>query len=176
MTIISARHGVMACDSCWNDNDLVVVLATKLEKLPSGAIIGMAGDSDGRELVALCAHVKTEKSLPTVKQLAEIRSDTKSILMFPNGDMWVLATSRKQVEHDDYEVGIWKIAGVPYAAVGSGADIAMGAFFKGATAAEAAQAACKHDINCRLPIHTMTILQKKLSVVKPKRKNSKKHV
>ena len=49
MTIIADRHGVMACDSCWNDNDLVVVLATKLEKLPSGAIIGMSGDSDGRE-------------------------------------------------------------------------------------------------------------------------------
>lgn len=165
MTVIAVRNGTIACDSCWNSNGLVNVLAIKVQRLPSGALIGMSGDNDNREVVKLLSNVKSLKGLPTRSELLAIRLDSSGLLLLPNGQIIQFGTSNRLPETVEDDVGAWVVSGINYAAVGSGSEVAMGAFHKGASAVEAVQASCKHNTYCRTPIHHLS-LEKTKKVIK----------
>lgn len=161
MTVIACRNGTMACDSCWNSMDIVDVLANKIERLPSGAILGQSGSNDIRGLKKLLGHVKTGKQIPSLLDLMATREDADLLLLLPNGEMWKISNTNQLIEHYDGDLGVWQIQGYPYAAVGHGWELAMGALASGASAYQACAAAVKHDTTCRGPIHTLSILRKK---------------
>ncbi len=155
MTTIAYKAGQMACDSCWDYNDIQEVSATKIKRLTSGALIGLSGDNDAREVYALFDKVKTEKHLPTRPQLALIRGEFGGILVLPSGRVYrLLMQFNETSKREDF--GIWE-ANRGLAACGSGAELAIGAMAAGKTAREAVALACRFDKNSRLPVHAVLL-------------------
>ena len=161
MTTITYRAGVMACDSCWtNGNECVDTLTTKIRRLAGGALLGQSGGNDGRVFEKLLDKVKTPTQLPAFEQLAAIRQDFLGLLVLPKGQVFKIATVLRSPETwgEDFaeDLGVWPIQ-APFAAAGSGAELAIGAMAAGASAREAVAIACRYDINSRLPLHSLTL-------------------
>lgn len=169
MTTIAYRDGIMACDSCWALNgSLIDNLANKIYRLKSGALLGQCGSNDIRPMIDILQHAKTEKQMPSYEAICNVRVSGMYLLALPNRRVFKFATTALHPEQwtdDVADLGMWRVE-LPFAAVGSGTDLAMGAMAQGATAAQAVRVACRFDINSRLPLHTH-----KLSVeAKPSRK------
>lgn len=147
MTVIAYKDGVMACDSCWSDNGLVVNSANKIVKLSAGGLLGEAGDSDTRDIIRLLDKVKKADQLPEREAISKLGIDYAAILALPDGTLWNVYAD---IEKKDY--GLFPIR-LPFAAVGCGRQIAIGAMAAGASAVQAASIACQWDTHCRLPIH-----------------------
>lgn len=166
MTVIAYRDGTMACDSCWNANGGVDTLATKIFRLPSGALLGQAGGSDGRPLIELFKNVKTFKGMPSYADLSAIRIDSACLLVLPSRKIIKAVTTWASPENWTTEnateaaVGAWEIT-EKFAAVGCGSDLAYGALELGADAIAACRIACKRDLNCRPPIYALHFGEKK---------------
>lgn len=148
----------MACDSCWADADSGMIdnLSVKIGKLKSGALIGQAGDNDARDVIQRFERLTSPKNFPMRKELHEIRVDFLGLLVLPNKRIFKIATTNKNINDTNEDIGIWEI-NRPYAAVGSGGDVAMGAMAAGASARKAAQVACQLITSCRAPVHTRSI-------------------
>lgn len=162
MTVIAYRAGIMACDSCWATYGTQTVSAIKIVRLSSGALLGSAGDNDSREMYALLDKIEDPKKLPSANELAETRLDFAGLLAFPKGGVYMIATGKVDdvgyPADDDADYGIWPAATMGgYAACGSGADFALSAMDAGATAREAVIIACRRNIYCRLPVHTVSL-------------------
>ncbi len=164
MTVIAYRSGIMACDSCWTYGDTQIGSALKIRRLSSGALLGEAGDNDGRAIVQLLDKVKDPRKLPSRDAIAATHVDFCGLLALPRGGVYVISSAKIDLagwlEHDDDEVGIWlgtTIGG--YAAVGSGADCALAAMDAGADARKAVEIACRRNIYCRPPVHTRRLVQ-----------------
>lgn len=162
MTIIAWKAGIMACDSCWATNDVIDNLACKIYRLKNGGLMGQAGDNDARDVAALFDSVKDPRTFPSRKELHEFRLDFLGLLVLPKGRVFKVSTTNQLLENCEDDIGIWEIM-LPYAAIGSGHEIAIGAMSAGKSAAEAAAIACRHVTSCRPPIHT-----RPLEVPKPK--------
>jgi ATP-dependent protease HslVU (ClpYQ) peptidase subunit len=161
MTTIAYKAGVMACDSAWTCGGTVDTLTTKIERLSSGALLGMAGQNDGRALSALLDKVKTPAQLPDYETIMNLRASLMALLVLPKGKIYKIETTVVSPENwsedsPDGTFGLWEITG-PIAAVGSGGDLALAVMEAGKGAKDAVRIACKYDINSRLPIHTMTL-------------------
>lgn len=165
MTTIAYRDGVMACDSCWTANDVQTTSMTKIDRLSSGALFANAGDSDNRALIALLDKIKTADKLPSKQELAATKCESLSILVLPNGQVWMIGISETNSGSDIFQAAVWP-ANRGIAAVGSGGELALGAMGAGATPAQAVAVACRFDINSRLPVHQVAL--------KPEPKKSKK--
>lgn len=161
MTTIAYRDGTMACDSCWTYGSRVDVLTSKIVRLSSGALLGGAGQNDSRSLYTLLDRVKTPKQLPSYEAVMAVRADALMLLVLPKGRVYKIATTlvtpenwdiHFQTETDD--LGLWEITGA-YAAVGSGADLALVAMDCHKAARDAVRLACKYDPYSRPPIHTL---------------------
>jgi hypothetical protein len=156
----------MACDSCWDDNGTQVVSAIKIQRLASGALLGMAGDNDGRAIVALLDKVKDPKKLPTRAQIAETKTACSALIAFIKGGVWVISSGRVDEagwpdKEDDEDLGVWPAGSMGgYCAIGSGSDVALGAMDAGADAKRAVEIACRRNINCRLPVHVVPLFDK----------------
>lgn len=163
MTTITYKDEVMACDSCWSYDDGVDSLQSKIKRLSSGALLGGAGDNDGRELEALLDKVKTPNGLPTKAQLLALRVDYLGLLVLPRGRVFKIGATHVSEANwgTDFsgDIGVWEISG-PYTAVGTGSRWAMGAMAAGKGAAEACRIACKFDLNSRLPVYQYDLKQK----------------
>jgi hypothetical protein len=153
MTTIAYRAGVMACDSCWTSEEAQTVSATKIQRLKSGALFGASGDNDVRDVIALLDRVRKSEDLPLRSQLVSVQVDCSAILVFPNGEIFQVGTGRKT---DDDDIGAWQV-NRGFAAVGTGAHLALGAMGAGRGAAQAVAIACKFDINSRPPIHQVCL-------------------
>lgn len=153
MTTIAFDGKTMACDSCWANFGTQTTSMTKIERLASGALLGGAGDSDIRSLIALIDKIKTPDKLPSRHDLSALKSDFHVLLAFPRGQVVHIASGG---EEGRYDAQIWP-ANRGIAAAGSGADVALGAMAAGKTAREAVAIACRFDINSRLPVHTMAL-------------------
>jgi hypothetical protein len=152
MTTIAYTNGIMASDSSWVGNDEIQDTSlTKIVRLTSGALWGGAGDADDRELVALLQHVKKPAQLPTKRQLHELRMDGVGLIVFPNGDVWKIEIGEKPEG-----CGVWP-CNRGYAAVGSGAHLAIGYMGKGGSARDAVAFACRFDPYSRLPVHYLPL-------------------
>lgn len=84
-----------------------------------------------------------------------LRADVLGLLVLPRGRVYKIATTIISPENwnegmDDY--GMWEING-PFAAVGSGGDMAIVAMDCGKSARDAVRVACKYDPNSRPPVH-----------------------
>jgi hypothetical protein len=161
LTTIAYRDGIMACDAAWTYGETVTVLATKIYRLSSGAIMGQSGQNDGRPLIELFDKVKSAGQLPSYDAICALRVSATCLLVLPKGRIWKIATTLVHPDHwnEDFEennpdgFGIWEEFG--FAACGSGTDTALGAMASGKTAKEAVIAACKFDINSRPPVYTV---------------------
>lgn len=160
MTVIAYRAGVMSCDSCWTHGDTQVVSLIKIKRLSSGALLGQAGDNDARGMESLLDKIKDAKKLPTREELAKTLVNFVGLWALPKGGVFVV--SNGPVDQAGWptgdDVGIWPATSMGgYAAVGSGADHALAAMDAGATAREAVVIACRRNIACRAPVHTMKL-------------------
>ena len=145
MTTIVYHDGVMACDSQFNDNGVIVGHNTKIHTTRT-FVLGMAGDADDREFAGwIKASVRSPKSLPTRKELRDFASEHNGdyvfILVFRNGQRVFLGS----VNESDTE--IYEVDNRRPAAIGSGAQFALGhlAFRQNGTAIDAVAAACRLD-------------------------------
>lgn len=159
MTTIAYRDGTMACDSCWQANHVQTTSLTKIIRLASGALLGSAGDGDIRGLQTLLEKVKSLDRLPSRAELSALKCDIEGILAFPRGHVAMIAIfpggpDRNNLDH--YEAQVW-LANRGLVAVGTGAELAIGAMAAGKSAREAVAIACRFDINSRLPVHAMTL-------------------
>ena len=166
MTTVAYRGGFIASDSCWAMGNTRTTSASKVDRLASGALLGQAGDGDSRAVVALLDKVKTFEKIPSRADLAATRCDFHGILVLPRGEVVIVAIEPIGDEHHHYDAQVWK-ANRGYAAVGSGADFALGAMSAGKSAADAVRIACEWDINSRLPVHVVNLLDNKTKVRKP---------
>lgn len=154
MTVIAFRDGVMAGDRCWSDEQLVVSSARKVRML-SGKLYGGAGDSDDRALVELLMPVQVPAELPTRAQLIALNTDVSALLVFRDnrymdGRVFVIEAGKPD------ETGIYEVR-LPFIAIGSGREVAMGAMAAGADAKRAAEIACDLVTSCRLPVDTLSL-------------------
>ncbi len=147
MTVIAYKDGVMACDSCWSDNGLVANSANKIVRLSSGGLLGEAGDSDTRDIIALLDKVKKAAQLPPREAISKLGIDYAALLVLPDASLWHVYAD---IEKKDY--GLFPVR-LPFAAVGCGKQLAIGAMAAGASAVQAASIACQWDTMCRPPIH-----------------------
>jgi hypothetical protein len=148
MTTIAYRDGILACDSCWSDDSLVVLSQTKILRLRSGALYGAAGHVDDRALVAALQDASGPADLPSHEDLYEMKTEIRALLIFPDGSVFM-------IDAKEPCAGVTPLG--PFAAVGSGGRVAMGAMAMGASAEQAVEIACRLDTYCRLPIHTLAL-------------------
>lgn len=159
MTTIAYRDGVMAGDSCWQANNVQTTSMTKVLRLSSGALFGAAGDGDIRALLAVLDRIRSPDRMPPRVDLAALKCDVQAIVAFPRGQISMLSITPGGAEGnnlDHYDAQIWP-ANRGFAAVGTGAELAIGAMAAGKGARQAVGIACKFDVNSRLPVHALVI-------------------
>jgi hypothetical protein len=149
---------------------MLVTRRNKIIRLPSGALLGEAGDADTRHVQALFAHVKTPRSLPTRKQLSEMQVDYAAILVLPNGRVYHV-----EIDHDDkkgWTASLFEIV-EGYHAVGSGEQHAITAMDCLKSAKDAVVLATRRNMSCRPPVHAVP-LKKPPRALKAKPKGKRK--
>lgn len=158
----------MASDSCWASNGTQTVSMIKIKRLTSGALLGGAGDNDGREMEVLLDKIRDPAKLPTRQQLIALKLSFEGLLALPRGGVWMISTGRVDdagypTEEDvETDMGVWPAATMGgYAACGSGGDYALSAMDAGATARQAVEIACRRNINCRPPVHVRKLFDDK---------------
>lgn len=157
MTVVAYRGGVMAADSRSTDAESGhhVTVCDKVFRLSNGAILGCAGDDDDRDIQEMLTKA-TPSRMPSRKALAETEMDFAGIMVFPNGRVF-----RVEVEYDDdkttWGASVFEIKDT-ICAVGTGAELAVGAMEAGATPEEAVVIACRRDVaHCALPVQSITL-------------------
>lgn len=159
MTTVAFKQGSMACDSCWNCGGTVDFLATKIVRLSSGGLLGMAGQADGRAVQALVDKVKTPGQLPSYEAIGAVRAEVTGLLVLPKGRVFKIATSMIAPGNADADFGVWEIT-APFAAIGSGGEHALIAMDCGKSARDAVRIACKYDTRSRAPVHVIDLAMK----------------
>lgn len=163
MTTIAYKDGIIACDSAWSYNGGVSSSAKKLIRLrKSGALIGLTGGNDVREVIALFERITTVRGLPSYGELAAVKVDSGGLLILPPTRkrpprIFKFSTTNKNLDHEDADdLGLWEIS-LPIAAAGSGGDYATGAMAAGKTAAQAVAIACRWDMASKPPVHWVKV-------------------
>jgi ATP-dependent protease HslVU (ClpYQ) peptidase subunit len=154
MTTIAFRRGIMACDSQWTFDDARAVCTTKIRRLRNGVLIGTAGDNDSRALERLIEKAKTPAQLPLPSKLLDLRQSLTALVVFPCGSMFVVNAPGPHDEND--EAGVTPIT-KDYWAIGMGRSVALGAMWKGGSAAEAVSAAMEFDPSTGGKIHMLQL-------------------
>jgi hypothetical protein len=161
MTVIVYRSGIMCCDSCWSTYGTQTVSAIKIIRLASGALLGSAGDNDARPMYTLLDKIKDPRKLPSRAELEATKIEYEGLLALPKGGVYMVVNGRHDENGyptDEGDCGVWLATTIGgYAACGSGADIALGAMDAGATAKEAATIACRRNVYCTLPVHSVKL-------------------
>ncbi len=151
MTCIAWKKGVVAADSRCTWEDGKYELSDKLFRVPKGVhkghIVGTTGaDSPGMVFFDWYCDPKKEN-----KPVLKFEDEAFTCVIFtPDGVFTADDHCRLLPVHE------------PYGAMGSGADFAIGAMDKGASAIDAVRIACRHNAFCGPPIKSMLIpLRKK---------------
>jgi ATP-dependent protease HslVU (ClpYQ) peptidase subunit len=146
------RGWVFAADSkCTDGLGAFCTRAKKLHRLSSGAVLGQAGDTDIRDILALLNNI-TAKRLPSRKELAETHCEFAGILAFPNGKVFLIDVGVLDFGHDSEWYGSVVELQERYAAVGSGQQFAIGAMAAGRSAKQAVEIACRYDSFSQAPV------------------------
>lgn len=133
MTTIAYRDGVLASDSCASD-DQQMMRFTKLHRM-GGYVFGFCGDAHA------CHEFVTRFKGGTALSSMKVKGDLSALILMPDGSCmrW------------DNRGGAFPIED-KFAAIGSGAGVAIGAMHFGADAREAVKAACKYDPGSAGPV------------------------
>lgn len=130
MSTIAYREGIIAGDTICIRNDTKHFFRTKIARAPDGTLGGAVGT------LIFCVQfldwVQGKRSDPPECKSDQHYSDL-GIVIHPNGDIEL------------FEPLGCAIVTAPYVAIGSGADIALGAMYAGAPASIAVAAAIKFD-------------------------------
>lgn len=137
MTVIAYRDGVMAADSRVTGN--FITAGIKLHR-KNGKIIGFAGDLH-QALVFIDWYFDNKQRKPDLSN----ENDWVALVASPDG-----------VEEWNHSLRPFKVMDSFYA-IGSGAEVAIGAMEAGASAKKAAEIACKRADGCGLPVVTMRV-------------------
>jgi hypothetical protein len=137
------RGWVMAADSRIGDGESHITRCQKIFLLPSGALIGEAGDADARPMRELLGDVKTARAMPPRQRIADMKCDFVGLLLLKNGELWRIESGRAK-KHDDWEGQLYEIKD-KFAAIGSGSPYALGAMMAGANALKACTIAGHFD-------------------------------
>lgn len=154
MTTVAYRDGWMVADSQLTSGNSMKHRVAKIERLPDGRLIGMAGD------------------WPSALAIRD----------------WFVAGCPDDNKPDDAEDAVVMLAGpsgvtlidsdlIPmplldaFAAIGSGAEYAVGAMEAGATAEDAVLIACRRDPGSSFPIHKLQFVGLESKPAKRKRKS-----
>lgn len=158
MTTIAFKNGVMAADSMTSFGSTRFALHAKIYRLTSGALLGTAGNSDSRDVIALLDTCHSPEHLPSRQALEALHSDFTGLIAFRNGGLWMVRCDWTTEYAAD---GIWAAqvieCSTPYLAIGSGSDFAIGAMAAGCTAAKAVEVACRFDAGSGPPVHTASL-------------------
>ena len=151
MTVIAVRDGWLAADTQGAFGQQPYH-CTKIYRTKAG-IVGMAGSS-----AACLAFVEyfNGGEVPI-----EHLSDSAALLLSPQGIFL----------YDDSTRG--EIVNEPFFAIGSGAPVALGAMHMGATARQAARAACRWNNDCGLPVVALRLTAAKSRARRSKRNGEK---
>lgn len=95
-------------------------------------------DADGRH----------SKGLRVAERLM-LNTDIRALWISPEGEIW-------RIETKQGEAGVCRVT-MPFTAIGSGKQYAMGAMAQGAPALIAVAVACKFDLYSREPIHIVAL-------------------
>lgn len=149
MTTIAANRTMMAADSFVTDGNRTVKMLKK-----HGIIVGYAGDFFYANALAAWVLGGREGPLPPApdekwSDEADKPGDTALLILRKTG-LSLMDGRGTEVALDG-----------DYAAIGTGAEIALGALWAGKTPAEAVEAAATHDSNTKLPVHTLHLGRKK---------------
>lgn len=162
MTTIAYKDGVLASDSMVSDvhRGLYEGTTQKVFQLSGGCLYASSGDYDDRAVRALLDSVRSPDQLPSPQQLWECDVNADCVLVFPDGQVFII-TITTDVEPGDDEnpvqaAEIFQVS-APYVAVGSGRQIALGAMWAGRSAAQAIEAACEHNVWTRGPVQSMRL-------------------
>lgn len=156
MTTIAYKDGIMACDSAWSDESLVLTWRTKIIRLASGGLLGEAGDCDSRSVVTLFDKVTTPARLPSRKELLDLAMEYSAILVLPKGKIFHVVMERDGAH---WAGGLYEI-GEQFFSVGAGYAHAFTAMECGKTARDAVVQACRRNLHSHLPVHVMRLTDK----------------
>jgi hypothetical protein len=154
MTVIaySSKHRVLAADSrCTDEFGMHLTNCQKIFRLPNGALLGTAGDSDDRDVRDVLGRA-TPRKLPARQQLADLKCRFEGILVFPKGHVFVVSLYHREHEHDGEWAASVDAIRDEIVATGCGAAFAYGAMEVGADPIKAVRAACRRDTACALPV------------------------
>lgn len=160
MTTVAYKNGIMACDSRCSDEDRHMTKCEKIYRLKSGALLGICGDDDTRELEQLLDGVYTSTDLPSRESLAELKLEGAYLLVLPNEEVWNIVIECREFSNTDEWLGGARQIKEEFAAIGSGSHLAIGAMEFGASAEEAVECAAKWDLYSAPPIQTLELKQK----------------
>lgn len=162
ITVIAWDSKEMVSDSLSTVDNKRFSMCQKLFKLKSGAILGTAGESDAREIIVLLDTAETEVDLPSRLSLSMCRAEFCGLLWLPDRTLWSIDIIQDQHQHEIWNASVVQVKG-KIAAVGCGADNALGVLTMGGSAVEAVKAAIKLDVFCGGPVQRMTLEAKKPS-------------
>jgi hypothetical protein len=160
MTTVAYKDGFMAADSKMTDAlGSHVTRMTKIFRLSAGGLLGVAGDADVRDVVALLDKCRSARSLPSREALARTKSAFAGILVFRNGDIFDIAIAHDE-EIKEWTGGIVEIKDGLHA-IGSGYQFAIGAMAAGASAYNAVVLACRFDTASGGPVRMVQLKETK---------------
>lgn len=160
MTTVAYKNGVMACDSRCSDEDRHITKCKKIFRLRTGALLGIAGDDDTRDLEKLLENVHAGYDIPSREELAELKLEGSYLLVLSNGEIWNIVSEMQEFANsDEWRASVRQIE-EEFAAIGSGSHLAIGAMEFGASAKEAVECAAKWDLYSAPPIQTMKLVEK----------------
>lgn len=149
----------MASDGrCTDGTQIVTDRFEKICTLTSGALLGLAGEADLRNVIELLDRVKTGRMIPTTAALLELKADFAAILALPDGSVWSIEGDRS--EDTDKRRTACAIPIHDHFAIGSGGKFAKAAMDMGASAERAVRIAIKNDSASGGRVH---VLELKLS-------------
>jgi len=145
VTTIAFRGGVLAGDSCHNQEDKegnswCYRLANKLT-VNKHVAYGTSGDADSPGFFEMLAKLKSPGDFPPWS-VRETFEDVRALVCFRSGEVYTC---------EDGELS--EFGDGDYAAIGSGRKFALGAMIRGASAVEAVFAACSICNHTRPPIY-----------------------
>jgi 20S proteasome alpha/beta subunit len=153
MTIVAYKDGVIAADTLVCEQTLKVGHTTKITALAGGGVAGAAGE------FALAQRFLTWAAQHNTCELR--RFDIGENV---DGFVGLIVTPNEyrmgEVVRYDFRGNPARIF-APFAAIGSGTDMAFGAMAAGATAKEAVAIAIQYDPYCGGDIHSLTVGREK---------------
>lgn len=144
MTTIAYRDGVIAADTCMTRGYLVVPgRVRKIARNKLGDLAGVSGDATWAWAFLAWFEAGEEGEMPVARETDDVID--RAVVFRSNAPRDVIVIEpHGRFEHT-----------APYYAIGSGADVALGAMFEGATPDRAVAAAVAHDGPTRYPIDVL---------------------